>query len=217
VGQGFNSSPDPLPLSYASRYASWVSAAGTWHLIRNNMVAAVCTVILLEKELLPLNYTCPKHSLKNSSLGPQTVLYTSWVTVAFTQNKFEPPSYAPSLSVATVATDNLTLHHLVLYSTPLANTVGTFLLNLSVNVSTFSVMYKTVPAAVTYWNFLLLLCAPIHNCLQMTDISDIMARHVLMFREILWAFHNSWTCELTGSTVKAFGCTLQTRCRPHIW
>jgi hypothetical protein len=38
VGQGFSSSPDPLPLSYAVRYASRLSTAGTFHLIRNTML-----------------------------------------------------------------------------------------------------------------------------------------------------------------------------------
>jgi len=39
MGQGFHSSPDPLPLSYATRHASRLSVAGTWHLIPNSMVA----------------------------------------------------------------------------------------------------------------------------------------------------------------------------------
>jgi hypothetical protein len=35
VGQGFPSSPDPLPLSYAVRYASRLSVSGKWRLLRN--------------------------------------------------------------------------------------------------------------------------------------------------------------------------------------
>ena len=37
MGQGFPSSPDPLPLSYAVRYASRLSVSGNWQ-YRNTML-----------------------------------------------------------------------------------------------------------------------------------------------------------------------------------
>lgn len=95
-------SPTPL-------VASQLSVAA-WHLLRNSMVADILHRNPVRDEITTVQLR-PKHSVKNRSLGSQTHLYTSWVTVACTQNKLEPPSYAASLSVATVATDNLTLHH----------------------------------------------------------------------------------------------------------